>query len=110
MSETLVERRTFSEICSRSNIIFVNIQGSPADFSFICKRKDLHSPTALVQRSVSLQLPLQSCYSHASFLPTNLLALHFAKHWMVHPSPGYPAYLLSRHKRRTRVCLGGGMH
>lgn len=53
MSETLVERRTFSEICSRSIIIFVNIHGSPADFSFICKRKDLHSPTALVQRSVS---------------------------------------------------------
>lgn len=95
---------------SPSIIIFVNIHRSPADVSFIYNRQDPRSPRILVQRSLSLQLPLQSCYCHASFLPTNLLELHFAKHWMVHPGPGYPAYLLSRQKWKTGVCLGGGMH
>lgn len=55
---------------SPSIIIFVNIYRSPADVSFIYKRQDPHSPRVLVQWSLSLQLPLQSCYSHASLLCT----------------------------------------
>ena len=91
-------------------LFFLNIRRIPADASFIYNRQDPHSPRALVQRSLSLQLPLQSCYPHASFLPTNLLASHCAKHCMDHPGPDHPAYLLRRQMWKTGVCLGGGTH
>lgn len=57
-----------------------NICRNPADVSFIYNRQDSHSPRALVQRSLSLQLPPQWCYPHANSLPPNLLASRCAKH------------------------------
>lgn len=84
MSETLVWMRKFMEmyascIFALLLLFFLDIHRIPADVSSIYNRQDPHTPRALVQRSVSLQLPLQSCYPHASFLPTNL-ASHCAKH------------------------------
>lgn len=78
MSEPLVWMRKFMEmygscIFALLFIFFKNIHRTPADVSFIHSGQNPHSPEALVQRSLSLQLPLQSCYPHGSFLPTNLL-------------------------------------
>lgn len=94
--------------------IYLTFAGSQL-FSLLSIADKTLSPRALVQRSLSLQLPLQSCHPHASFLPTHHIASHCAKCCMGHPgpdhpTPDHPAYLLSRHMWKTGVCLGGGTY
>lgn len=114
MSETLVWMREFVKMYGSCIFVLLFIYlliftGSQL-MSFICNREDPHSPRTLVQRSLSLQLPLQSCYPHTSLLPPNLRASYCAKLYMDHPGPDLPASLLSSHRWKTGACLGGGTH